>query len=111
MANEALELRPGEIVFVEPGFDGGGNFAVAPKGSRVFFGEVVYVPATQEQIDLISVKDEAAEERYEQATLAVEAARAKVLAGAFASLIAGTKLTPDEAMALGAQPLRETKGA
>lgn len=41
----------------------------------------------------------------QEAAAAVQAERDKVLAGAFASLTIGTKLTPEEAIALGARPL------
>lgn len=107
MHNILDHVVSGEVVFVAPGFDGSGGYSLAPKGSRVFSGEVEFVEATDEQIALISKRDEQVRAEYDRAVAEAEAERDKILAGAFEGLTTARPLTADEAMALGARPSSE----
>ena len=83
-------------------------YAIGPNGTPVRYSGAARPPKGLEIVPeaiALSMNAEIAAADH-VAIAAAQAKREKVLAGAFASLISGTKLTAEEATALGARPLR-----
>ena len=82
-------------------------YAIGPNGVPVRYSGAARPP---EGLEIVSEADafllESEIDAADHVAIAdAQARREKILAGAFASLISGTKLTAEEAMALGARPL------